>query len=76
MREVEGRRRAAGGEVAQIAVGHLGFSSQTVGRTNSWAKLWAVQKKERPLTKVMQRKRRWIREVQQVRKQSWEDWSV
>lgn len=56
--------------MAKIAVGHFGFSSQTVGRTNSWGKLRAVQRKEQPLKKVLQRKRRWIREVQQVRKQS------
>lgn len=62
--------------MAQIAVGCLGFASQTVGRTNSWAKLRAVQKKEQPLKKVRHRKRRWIREVQQVGKQSWEDQSV
>lgn len=64
MKEVVEEEGAGGGELAEKAVGHLGFSSQSVGRTSSWAKLRAVQKKEQPLKNVMQRKRRWIREVQ------------
>lgn len=38
-------------EVAWVAVGHVDFSSQ-----GSWAELKAVQKKEQPLKKKMQRK--------------------
>lgn len=64
MRELAGGREGWGGELAEIAIGHLGFSSQSVGRTSSWAKLRAVQKKEQPLKNVMQRKRRWSRDVQ------------
>lgn len=40
--------------MAQIAVGHVGFPSQRIGRMSSWAE----QKKEHPLEKGMQRKSR------------------
>lgn len=58
-------------EAAQVALGRVGFPSQSIGRMSSWAELRTVWKKEQPLEKGMQRKRKWIRDMRRETCNRW-----